>query len=162
MKFFTLLALLLGPSANVEEVLPPTSLVTFGEIVQSACLPSESRRLQRDVHATAGTRKPGSAWAVVQAMLCGRDRQAELLALRHMPSSASVDRSTNFMLRGAAWGAAVISLDESSFAVSFTKCVWGPSPCSIFREHGRSARLEAPVIDGLPPLVAKGFIWIDQ
>jgi hypothetical protein len=134
----TLAVVLIGLFAGADDQTPPKSITTFGNTVQSACSRTESNGLRRQVQELVGDKKPGEAWAVIYAMLCGRDKQAERLVIGHMPEmliqtesstgdddlenppSTTIQRSASLMRRGAAWSASVISLDDSRFAVSFT------------------------------------------
>lgn len=135
---FILVIALVGLAASADEQIPPKSITTYGNTVQSACMRTESDRLRRQVQALVGAKRPGEAWAVVHAMLCGRDKQAEQLVIGHMPEAliqtesstgdddlanpptTTIQRGVNLMRRGSAWDASVMGLDESRFAISFT------------------------------------------
>jgi hypothetical protein len=53
------------------------------QILQNACKPSELRRLQHEVHATAKGKRPEAAWRLTRHMLCGDDAKSHRYVLAH-------------------------------------------------------------------------------
>jgi len=64
----------------------PKQLIAYGNDYPSACLPEEAARLRQEITRLAGLRNPAGAWALAQAMLCGREPSGDCLVLAHMPA----------------------------------------------------------------------------
>jgi hypothetical protein len=130
---FLLSALMHGVQAQ-EPFGPITS---FGNEYLSACAPIEIKKLKRTVLKLA-EQSSNSAWQLTYALLCGVGKQAERLALSHMPiritSSDSstgdddpdhpqksyVARDIGLMRKGRAWDANAMSLRPNEITIMFT------------------------------------------
>lgn len=123
------------PLASASDPRKPLSIQ--GNLAPPACVPKQLKALKEQLFKVVHT-NPESAWEATYALLCGKGKKYERIALAHMPGKIlTVDdspdfgekgplktlepASTKFMARGYAWDVSLYEKsDDNEFWISYS------------------------------------------